>query len=121
MFRLTILTFFARCPHPPIDADFVATVVTAVVSELVVARPAELVAGGVVVVVVADDPHPVGDARHRPVVGERVPLQPWHQDAAVRRRVDQRAGACKDKRKQMCQLLVVQRFIEYTRSIYDRN
>lgn len=63
--------------------------------ELVITRPAQLVAGGVVVVLVAHHPHSVGDGRHWAVVGKGVPLRARHKDAAVGGGVDQgtRPGA----------------------------
>lgn len=57
-------------------------------AEDVVARPAELGAGRVVVVVGALYPHPVGQVGVAALVVERVPRDPGQHDAAVARLLD---------------------------------
>jgi hypothetical protein len=69
---------------PPLDALLVAVGVADVMSELVVSWPAELGAGGVVIMTVAFDPHPVGEPGPGTPVVEGVPLSAGIDDARIR-------------------------------------
>lgn len=90
----TLLTYLTVGTLPAGDARLVAVLVAVVVAELVVAGAAELGAGGVVVVEVALDTHPVGDAGHGPHVVQGVPLRRRQDDAGVRGLLDLLVAFC---------------------------
>lgn len=68
-----ILTDFAVCTRPSMNAFLVAVFITVVVTELVIARSAELGAGLVEVVQVAKHPHSVRELRGVARVPQCVP------------------------------------------------
>lgn len=86
------LTNFAVGPLPSLDADLIAVRVAPVVSKLVVPGPAELRAGGVVIMRVALHPHPVRYSRRPaarvPLVVQRVPVGARQDDARIGRLLD---------------------------------
>ena len=82
---LTSVAFWAR---PALQAGLVAVVVTGVVAEELVARPAELVAAETVIVLVAGDPDLVLELGHGPVVLQALPLPVRVDHAGLDRPLD---------------------------------
>jgi hypothetical protein len=97
-----ILTDIAGGALPPLDALLVAVGVADVMSELVVSWPAELGAGGVVIMTVAFDPHPVGEPGPGTPVVEGVPLSAGIDDARIRGLFYDVVGSCEHTKKKPC-------------------
>lgn len=77
------LTYITVLPTPSGYADLFAVSVTRVVAEIIVSRSAEFGAGDVEVIVVALDPHPVGNPGVATLVVKGVPVRTRKNDTAI--------------------------------------
>ena len=87
--RSALLTCTAVWAHPAVQAHLGARGLAAVVSEVVVARDAQLVALVAVVVLVAPHTDAVGEVGHRPVVQDVLPVVAGVDHARVNAAFDQ--------------------------------